>query len=96
MNGGQSQVPNVRGFPYLLPNGVSHDWTLEYAPAATSSRGKILVSLDGETSSFEFNCNQTNANKTTFDRFGIVTPWIDGNCQHMYIDDLAYTTAQEL
>jgi hypothetical protein len=30
-----------------------------------------------------------------FDRFGLVTPWIDGNGQHVYFDDLRYTCRQE-
>src|SRR5207302_4513691 len=31
---------------------------------------------------------------TRFDRFGIVTTWIDGNAQRLYFDDLTYTCAQ--
>ena len=30
----------------------------------------------------------------TFDRFGLVTPWIDGNGQVVYFDDVTYTTGQ--
>jgi hypothetical protein len=30
-----------------------------------------------------------------FDRFGIVTTWIDGNAQDVYFDDLRYTFRQE-
>lgn len=29
-----------------------------------------------------------------FNRFGFVTPWIDGNGQRVYFDDLAYTCRQ--
>jgi hypothetical protein len=30
-----------------------------------------------------------------FDRFGIVTSWIDGNSQQVYFDDLTYTFRQD-
>ena len=30
-----------------------------------------------------------------FDRFGIVTSWIDGNSQDVYWDDLSYTLRQQ-
>jgi hypothetical protein len=29
-----------------------------------------------------------------FDRFGIVTTWVDGNSQEAYLDDLRYTRAR--
>ena len=29
-----------------------------------------------------------------FDRFGIITTWIDGNSQDIYFDDLSYTWKQ--
>jgi hypothetical protein len=29
-----------------------------------------------------------------FDRFGIVSTWIDGNAQSVYIDDVTYTYRQ--
>lgn len=32
---------------------------------------------------------------TRFDRFGLVTTWIDGNSQTIYLDDLKYTWKQE-
>ena len=32
---------------------------------------------------------------TAFDRFGIITTWIDGNAQRIYFDDLQYTCRQE-
>lgn len=31
----------------------------------------------------------------TFDRFGIVTSWIDGNSQNVYVDGITYTVSQE-
>ncbi len=36
-----------------------------------------------------------NLSGTTFDRFGIVTSWIDGNSQNVYLDDITYTCAQK-
>ena len=33
--------------------------------------------------------------RRSFDRFGLVTTWIDGNGQSIYFDDLTYTVSQE-
>jgi hypothetical protein len=30
-----------------------------------------------------------------FDRFGLVTTWVDGNGQRVYFDDLTYTCKQD-
>ena len=30
-----------------------------------------------------------------FDRFGIITTWVDGNSQTIYFDDLTYTFRQD-
>lgn len=34
------------------------------------------------------------ASESVFDRFGFVTPWIDGNGQVIYFDDLEFTERQ--
>ena len=31
------------------------------------------------------------ARSTQFDRFGIITTWIDGNSQNVYWDDITFT-----
>jgi hypothetical protein len=78
----------------IYPDGASHDWTLEYDPAAAGGRGRITITFDGQTTHLDL----APGDKTTgahFDRFGLVTPWIDGNGQHIYFDDLSYTWRQE-
>ena len=79
--------------PTIYPNGKSHDWSLEYAPRGASGHGTIKVTLDDSSHTMELSAEATNS-KTTFDRFGIVTSWIDGNGQSVYWDDLTYTNSQ--
>ncbi|HEY8506331.1 MAG TPA: hypothetical protein VIL46_17225 [Gemmataceae bacterium] len=79
--------------PPIYPDGASHDWSLEYTPAPDGG-GRIRVTLDEKSVSL----NLEAAHRKTgarFDRFGIVTTWIDGNGQHIYFDDLRYTARQE-
>ena len=77
--------------PRILPDGVVHEWTLEYTPG---DPGKITVTL-GEHRAEMPVPRQHHAAETRFNRFGLVTPWIDGNGQHIYLDDLEYTCKQE-
>jgi hypothetical protein len=35
------------------------------------------------------------ADGTRFNRFGLITTWIDGNGQTIYLDDLTYTWKQD-
>jgi hypothetical protein len=87
---------NARGdqLPHILPNGKSHEWLLEYDPAAASGRGRVLVSLDGKRAELVLGEGHRES-PVEFDRFGVVTTWIDGNAQHVYFDDLTYTWRQE-
>jgi hypothetical protein len=78
--------------PYIYPNGKSHDWTLDYNP--TANGGRITVTLDGKSTSLDLSPAH-RAIGARFDRFGIVTTHIDGNGQHVYLDDLSYTWRQE-
>ena len=80
--------------PRIYPDGAAHDWTLEYDPAAANGNGRIIVSLDGNAVSMDLAPGAKTAG-AEFDRFGLVTPWIDGNGQHVYFDDLSYTCRQE-
>jgi hypothetical protein len=90
--GGGTTIGNVRAFPTIYPDGKSHDWRLEFDPRA--GQGRITVTLDGKTAAFDLP-EGIQAMPTTFDRFGIVTSWIDGNSQDVYWDDITYTKAQE-
>jgi hypothetical protein len=89
--GSGSQYPAVRTFPTIYPDAKSHQWSLAYHPA-DGGRGQITVTLDGDAHAFEINIG---GKKTTFDRFGIVTTWIDGNRQVVFFDDLTYTVQQQ-
>lgn len=80
--------------PSILPDGQPHTWTLEYDPAAVESRGRITVTLDGKAVTLDLGKGHRTAG-ARFDRFGLVTTWIDGNGQKVYFDDLSYTVRQE-
>jgi hypothetical protein len=79
--------------PRIDPDGVAHDWTLEYSPTAAAGRGQITLTLDGKAVHLDLDSG-TKAAGTRFDRFGIVTTWVDGNSQTIFFDDLTYTCGQ--
>jgi hypothetical protein len=87
---------NARGvdLPHILPNGESHNWSLELDPAADGGHGKITVVFDEHEVELPLPEGHRDS-PAVFDRFGIVTTWIDGNAQHVYFDDLTYTWRQE-
>jgi hypothetical protein len=87
-------VGNVREFPTLLPDGKVHDWRLDYEPASANSKRRITITLDEKSATLDIPDN-VKIDDTTFDRFGIVTSWIDGNSQNVYWDDITYTSKQE-
>jgi hypothetical protein len=91
--GGGSSYGHVRDFPTIHPDGKSHDWSLDYDPNGAGGGGQIVISLDGKSGTFDLP-EGVKARPTTFDRFGIVTSWIDGNSQDVYWDDITYTAAQ--
>lgn len=79
--------------PHILPDGTTHDWSLEYDPTADGA-GRITVTFDAQHVELPLVREHRKA-LATFDRFGIVTTWIDGNAQEIYFDDLTYTARQE-
>jgi hypothetical protein len=82
--------------PTILPDGKAHDWKLEYEPGAPGGKGRITVELDGQMVRLDMPEDHREPGKDArFDRFGIVTTWIDGNAQEVFFDDLAYTFRQE-
>jgi hypothetical protein len=81
--------------PHILPDGKSHDWSLDYVPGTSTVAGQITVKFDGHIARLEVPAADNNNPPTSFDRFGIVTTWIDGNAQRVYFDDLSYTWRQE-
>ena len=77
--------------PHILPDGKSHDWSLAYDPAAANGRGRMVVTLDEKSVSLDLGAGDRKTG-ARFDRFGLVTTWIDGNAQRVYFDDLTYTS----
>lgn len=77
----------------ILPDGAAHDWQFDYNPAAAHGRGRITVTLDGRSIHLDLNEGDRSAN-ARLDRFGLVTPWIDGNGQLVYFDDVTYSVSQ--
>ncbi len=82
----------MREYPTILPDGLSHDWSLEYQPGGTDSQARITVALDQTSKTWIL--EKAPSSGATFDRFGIVTSWIDGNGQLVYWDDVTYTVKQ--
>ena len=54
--------------------------------------GRIRALLDGQGGSIDL--TEIPGTQVEFDRFGIITTWIDGNAQRVYFDDLTYTMTQ--
>ncbi len=84
----------VRQPLYIYPDGKPHAWTLDYSPTAAEGRGRITVTLDGGKIELDLQPGHRAAG-TRFDRFGIITTWVDGNSQTIYFDDLTFTCRQE-
>ena len=76
----------------LFPPG-QYSWSLAYDPSGGNGQGRITVTLDGKSTSMDLRAGDELAGGQ-FDRFGLVTPWIDGNGQDAYFDDLSYTWRQ--
>jgi hypothetical protein len=79
--------------PRIFPDGVAHYWALEYSPATGAGKGRIHLRLDGKSTQLDLT-GGSNTTGISFDRFGIVTTWVDGNGQQIYLDDLVYTRKQ--
>ena len=61
--------------------------------AGAGSNGRITVTLDDQTCTMDLGPGH-KAVGASFDRFGICTPWIDGNSVTVYFDDLVYTAGR--
>jgi hypothetical protein len=80
--------------PRIYPDGEVHDWSLRYDPEAGDGTGRITLRLDDKECilAMEAGHRETGAK---FNRFGICTPWVDGNAVKVYVDDLWYTDGAE-
>lgn len=83
---GKALGDNGRKSPRIYPDAKSIDWEFVYDPAS----GEIKVTLGGQSCSMMVEAADRKAG-ATFNRFGIVTPWIDGNSVTAFFDDLEYT-----
>jgi len=93
MKGGGTHAAGYDGWPYILPDGKPHDWSMDYNPDGAEGKGQLTVTFDGKTKTFDLEASDKKSG-TTFDRFGIVTSWIDGNSVDAFWDDLTYTVSQ--
>jgi hypothetical protein len=91
--GGDASYARGDDLPHILPDGKPHDWSLVYEPGAAGGNGGIVVTFDGQEARLDI-ARGNDDKPTSFDRFGIVTTWIDGNAQRVYFDDLSYTARQ--
>lgn len=81
--------------PRILPDGNPHDWPLDYTPSAVARRGQMVLPFDGQTVTHSLRTGDW-APGVAFDRFGLVTTWIDGNAQTICFDDLSWTDSQDV
>jgi hypothetical protein len=91
---GDGQGSVGRGSPRIYPDGATHDWSLEYSPTTAEGRGEITLTLDKQVVRLPLAPGH-KADGTRFNRFGLITTWIDGNGQTIYLDDLTYTWKQD-
>jgi hypothetical protein len=87
--GGKALGHNGGRSPRIYPDGKVHDWSLRYDPAGAGGKGEIAVTLDDQMCRLPLDAEA----QASFDRFGICTPWIDGNSVTVFFDDLLYTSA---
>lgn len=88
-----SGLAGGRDLPRILPDGAAHAWELTYDPTAIDGRGLIELRCEEKQVRLPLGTGHRQAGGR-FDRFGIVTTWIDGNAQEIYFDDLRYTVRQ--
>lgn len=88
---GQGQL--THGQAHLYPDGQSQEWSLEYDPKGADGRGEIVVKFAEQTMRLPLKPGHKSP-ETRFNRFGIITTWIDGNSQTIFFDDLTYTFRQ--
>ena len=88
--GGQGGAASGASRPRLLPDGESHHWSLNYVPPQKGRGGRVSVRVGEDTVELSVAVEDPGS-ATRFDRFGLLTTWIDGNGQVVYFDDLSYT-----
>jgi hypothetical protein len=84
----------ARAAPHIYPDGSAHDWTMEYSPTGAGGKGQITVTLGKQSVILDLAKGHQSAG-AHFNRFGLITTWVDGTSQTIYFDDLTYTSKQE-
>jgi hypothetical protein len=92
--GGGNPGNTIPNCPRLNPDKVARAWSFEYSPTAAGGNGQVTVTLDGQSAKLDLAPGHKSAG-ARFNRFGIVSNWVDGNGQVVYLDDLTYTASQE-
>jgi len=93
VTGGHQAYAQGSDLPRILPDGTPHRWDLVYETTANGD-GRITLTLDRKSAHLDLPSRDRLPGEI-FNRFGIVTTWIDGNGQSIYFDDLTYTAAQD-
>ncbi len=78
--------------PRIYPDGKIRNWSLKYDPNGANGNGRITVRLGAQSCTLDLEPGHKNIG-AAFNRFGICTPWIDGNSVTVYFDDIIYTCA---
>src|SRR5688500_1113966 len=69
--------------PHIYPDNEDHYWTLDYDPNGAGGLGQIIVTLDGVQGIMTLNATH-RSHGAHFNRFGFITPHIDGNGQTVF------------
>ncbi len=85
--GGRNSGP---GLPRIYPDSQTREWNFSYEPQANGGDGEIRLSCGGTTATLPLPPGH-RAMGAQFNRFGFITPWIDGNGQTVYFDEIQYT-----
>ena len=79
--------------PRIYPDhNEVYDFTFVYDPNGAGGLGTITVTLDGDSGTMTLGAGDKSIG-ALFNRFGFVTPHIDGNGQTVFVDDLVWTHA---
>jgi hypothetical protein len=92
---GDAQRRDSQDGPIIFPNGQSHDFTIVYDPSANNGNGRIVVTLDDASKTFNLTPSD-RAKSSLFDHFGLFGISPDGHYVEMYLDDLNFTVGKLL
>jgi hypothetical protein len=78
---------NAADGPLLRPDGRVHTWTIHYEPKVENDRGRITVTLDGNTQTLPLDEGDRNEG-ARFDRFGLFNLQAGGWHVEVYLSDV--------